>query len=298
MLTESEAQKGDLLRGLGAQIRLLRIAASLTIKELAEKAELSPRFLIQLESGRGNISIAALARIAAVFQRPVQELIPVLPEDESVRSEVWRLVGRLNELQLEDVVKVLSGFPVHHKSRFTALIGVRGSGKSTVGPLLAECLDSEFVEVDSLIERTAGMPLSEIFQMHGEQYYRRLERQVLNRLFSGSKGCVLAAGGSVVTDPATWELVKQRCFTIWLQSTPEEYIKRVRMQGDMRPMRGKPSAMAELRSILALREPLYSESDLIVKTTHKKPAQTVSRIMKVLNSSGVSISEAQANGHR
>ncbi|MGH9765497.1 MAG: helix-turn-helix domain-containing protein, partial [Blastocatellia bacterium] len=81
-------EKTNLLRGLGAQVRAFRMSANLTIKDLAEKAAMSPRFLIQLESGKGNISIAGLSRVAAVLERPLQELLPV-GSDGSVRSEIW-----------------------------------------------------------------------------------------------------------------------------------------------------------------------------------------------------------------
>jgi XRE family aerobic/anaerobic benzoate catabolism transcriptional regulator len=136
------------------------------------------------------------------------------------------------------------------------------------------------VELDSRIEQAAGMSLGEIFMMHGEEYYRRLEREELARLFSQSAGCVLAPGGSIVTDPGSWDLIKHRCYTIWLHATPDEFMRRLRRQGDTRPMRGNPSAMAELKSILSRRQPLYAQADLTIRTTSKSPGSVIAQILK------------------
>ncbi|MGH9764175.1 MAG: shikimate kinase, partial [Blastocatellia bacterium] len=132
------------------------------------------------------------------------------------------------------------------------------------------------------VEQEAGLSLSEIFLMHGEEYYRRLEREALTKLLSTSSGCVLAPGGSVVVDQPTWRLVKQRCFTVWLHATPEEFMKRLRRQGDTRPMRGNFSAMAELKSILARREHIYAEADLTIRTTNKAPTAVIAQIVKTI----------------
>jgi XRE family aerobic/anaerobic benzoate catabolism transcriptional regulator len=124
------------------------------------------------------------------------------------------------------------------------------------------------------------MSLGEIFVLHGEDYYRRLEREELARLFTQSAGCVLAPGGSIVTDPASWDMIRRRCFTIWLHATPDEFMRRLRRQGDTRPMRGNPSAMNELRSILSRRQPYYAQADLTVRTTSKSPGSVIAQIIK------------------
>jgi XRE family aerobic/anaerobic benzoate catabolism transcriptional regulator len=148
--------------------------------------------------------------------------------------------------------------------------------------MLAKRLKTDFIELDVLIEQAAGMSLSEIFMLHGEEYYRRLERQELVRFFGRSPGCVLATGGSIVTDAASWDLIKQRCFTVWLHATPQEFMKRMKRQGDTRPMKGSPSAMHELKAILARRQPLYSEAQLTIRTTGKPPSAVLAQIVKAL----------------
>lgn len=277
---EGESDKAALLRAIGNQVRGLRTSAGLTVREFAERAELSVRFVHQVEAGEGNISIAGLNRIAAALGRTIHDLIPPTGDERSIRFQVWDLVSRSGEGDLRGLKTWLAGRSGQARPRFIALIGLRGSGKSTVGPPLARRLKAEFVELDSRIEQAAGMSLGEIFMMHGEEYYRRLEREELARLFSRSTGCVLAPGGSIVTDPGSWDMIKQRCYTIWLHATPDEFMRRLRRQGDTRPMRGNPSAMAELKSILSRRQPLYSQADLTIRTTSKSPGSVIAQIIK------------------
>ena len=278
-----EPKKALLLAAVGARTRALRLEAGLTVKEFARRAALSPRFVNQLEAGGGNISIAGLARVAAALGHSTHELIPPVGGDHSLPAEIWRLVSDSSSDDLHDLQQWLATRR-GSKSRphFFALIGLRGAGKSTVGPMLARRLKTEFVEVDKLVEKAAGMSLGEIFATHGEAYYLELERESILRLFAGSHGCVLVPGGSVVTDAETWELIKRRCFTVWLHATPEEFMKRMRRQGDLRPMQGRPSAMDELKTLLARREVLYAESDLKIRTTNQSPAAVIGQIVKAI----------------
>lgn len=276
-----EPGKALLLAAMGAHIRALRLGAGLTVKEFAKRAALSPRFVNQLEAGAGNISIAGLARVAAALGRSAHELIPPVDDDHSPAADIWRLVSDASSDELHDLQQWLETRMGSKSSpRFVALIGLRGAGKSTVGPALARRLKTEFVELDKLVEKAAGMSMGEIFATHGEAYYRELERDSILQLFAASRGCVLVPGGSVVTDPETWGLIKRRCFTIWLHATPQEFMRRMRRQGDLRPMQGRPSAMDELKALLARREPLYAESHLKIKTTNKSPTAVIGQIIK------------------
>lgn len=279
-----EQVRDFLLDAVGRRVRALRLEAGMTVRDFAERSELSPRFAHQLEAGEGNISIAGLARVAAALGCSLPELIPPASDDHSLRADVWRLLSDSSDDDLEDLQQWLEqrkgGEP---KARFIALIGLRGAGKSTIGRLLARRLKTEFVELDRLVEEAADMSLGEVFATHGEGYYRRLERESIRQLIGRSGGCVLAPGGSVVSDPESWELVRRRCFTVWLHATPAEFMKRMRRQGDLRPMQGRPSAMDELKALLARREPLYAESRLKIRTTNKTPAAVVALIAKALS---------------
>lgn len=282
-----ERGKAAMLAAVGRRTRALRLEAGMTVREFAKRASLSQRFVNQLESGDGNISIAGLARVAAALGRTPHDLIPPLANDRSPVADLWRFsstASRDDLIALQQWIEART----HHteRSKFVALIGLRGAGKSTVGQSLARRLKSELVEIDKMVEDAAGMTLGEIFTTHGGAYYRDLERESISRLLAGSSGCVLVPGGSVVTDSDTWEMLKRRCFTVWLHATPQEFMNRMRRQGDLRPMQGRPSAMEELKALLLRREPLYAESALKIRTTGKSPSAIVAQILKEISHNG------------
>jgi XRE family aerobic/anaerobic benzoate catabolism transcriptional regulator len=103
--------------------------------------------------------------------------------------------------------------------------------------------------------------------MHGEAYYRRLEREVIAQLLAGERRVVLATGGSIVSDPASYGLLRDRAATVWLRARAEDHWNRVVQQGDSRPMAENPHAFAELRALLAAREPLYATAHHVVDTS-------------------------------
>ena len=158
------------------------------------------------------------------------------------------------------------------------MLGVRGSGKSTIGAELAHKLEVPFHELDALIEDTAGLPAAQIFEIHGEDYFRRLERETLRRFLAEVGPFVLAAGGGLVTEPETFALLREGSRPIWLSARPEDHKRRVLEQGDDRPMAGNPGAMAELRTLLAARRPLYEQADQTVNTSARGVAEAVEAI--------------------
>ena len=266
------------LHALGARVRSLRLAAGRSLQELARLAELSPRFLSELEAGRGNISVARLARIAAALGQPVQTVIPVPTDDVSLRARVWEMVESCNTEDLEQLYAWLSARQRKQFAKSIALVGVRGAGKSTVGKRLAARLGIPFIELDSLIEREAGMSLVEMFTLHGEGYYRRLEREAMEKLLANSPPGVLATGGSLVTHPETWGMVRRQCHTVWLKARAKDHWNRVVAQGDLRPMVNNPAAMEELKALLRAREPLYSQTELVMDTSKHTLEEIVERI--------------------
>jgi XRE family aerobic/anaerobic benzoate catabolism transcriptional regulator len=233
------AHDDRLLETLGRRARALRTDAGLTLKELAARSGLSSRFLVQVESGEGNISVRKLAALAGALGTTPAALL----------SGATR--GGARE----------SALPV------IALLGLRGAGKTTVGRRLARRLRVPFVELDRRVEQAAGLTLAEIFALHGEDYYRRLEREELGRVLAPGRPVVLATGGGIVNSPETYALLRRRAVTVWLRAQPEDHWNRVVQQGDRRPMADNPEAMGELRRLLAARAPLYATADHAVDTS-------------------------------
>ena len=131
------------------------------------------------------------------------------------------------------------------------------------------------------------MPLSEIFAVHGEGFYRRLEGQAVDGLLARGLPVVVATGGGLVSVAETYERLKRGCITVWLKARPEDHLARVAAQGDQRPMDASPDAMAELRQILSARAPLYGEADVEVETTGVPPDEVADCVLQALTQRGV-----------
>jgi XRE family transcriptional regulator, aerobic/anaerobic benzoate catabolism transcriptional regulator len=156
-----------------------------------------------------------------------------------------------------------------------ALIGLRGAGKSTLGARLAQAQGAPFIELDREIERESGTSLGVIFDLYGQSAYRRYERRALEAVIERHDRAVIAAGGSIVSEPATFDLLLSACYTVWLTAAPEEHMSRVMAQGDTRPMADNEAAMEDLRRILAGRHALYAKADATIDTAGKTVEQSL-----------------------
>jgi XRE family transcriptional regulator, aerobic/anaerobic benzoate catabolism transcriptional regulator len=244
-----EEKRAALLHGLGAAVRARRTACGLTLRALAKKAEVSERFLVQLETGEGNISVARLADVAEALDTTGAEL---LAKAGDVRTPPRRIVS---------------------------LLGLRGAGKSTVGALVARELCVPFFELDAMIVAEAGMGLATLFEIHGEAYFRRLERDTLRKVLEQTPLAVVATGGSLVKDRDTFALLKRRTCTVWLKASAKEHWDRVVAQGDVRPMRNRTNAMSELKALLRARKQLYSQAEYVVDTSAAGPEDAVRQVL-------------------
>jgi XRE family aerobic/anaerobic benzoate catabolism transcriptional regulator len=278
------------LRRLGERVREERARRGMTRKILARDSGVSERYLAQLESGRGNISIKLLRRVAGALNLPLVGLLSEAPERHPVLQSILELLGRLAPDRLPEARGLLDAhFAVaDRKARQyrIALIGLRGAGKSTLGSRLAQHLDFPFIELDAEIEKDFGLSLSEIFALSGQSAYRRSERRALDGVLGRHPRFVLAAGGSIVAEPETYEELLARCFTIWIRTSPEEHMGRVIAQGDFRPMADNKEAMADLERILAARTPFYARADAVVETAGQSIEASFRQILKALPAAG------------
>jgi XRE family aerobic/anaerobic benzoate catabolism transcriptional regulator len=242
---EDQAEAAYLGR-LGDRVRAWRATHSMTRKSLALASGVSERYLAQLESGLGNISVLLLRKLAHAMQVPVEALV----REHGAAAREARI----------------------------ALLGLRGAGKSTLGAKLAQALDAPFVELDREVEKEAGAPLGEVFSLYGQEAFRRFERKALARVLKEYPRAVIATGGSLVTDPDAYNLLLDHCTCVWLKATPEEHMQRVMAQGDLRPFKGSTTALEEIRRLLADRSRLYARADAVLDTSQHTLKQSLAEL--------------------
>jgi len=257
----------------------------MTRRILARDSGVSERYLAQLETGQGNASVLLLQRIAAALNLPLTELLQASPEQPAELALIAQFLQRLPAQKLAIVRSQLMRDygPVHSdRMQRIALIGLRGAGKSTLGNRLAKELTVPFIELDREVEREAGTSLSEIFLLYGQAGYRRYERRCLERVVESNERVVIATGGSIVSEPGTYDLLLSTCRTVWLKAQPEEHMARVVAQGDTRPMTGNREAMEDLHRILRGRNALYGRADVTIDTAHKTIEQSLQQLRKAV----------------
>ena len=286
--TKAEVGNGEAayLRLLGDRIREARARRGMTRKILARDSKVSERYLAQFEAGHGNVSIVLLRQIAQAMGLPLVDLVREEPDRPVELTLMIQTLARLSPKELAQARKILAetfGAAVERERRHRiALIGLRGAGKSTLGAMLAKELSVPFIELDREIERESGTSLSEVFDLYGQAAFRRYERRALESVIERHDRAVIATGGSIVSEAATFDLLLSACFTLWLTAAPEEHMARVVAQGDTRPMAGNEEAMEDLRRILAGREALYSKADARVDTAGKTMAQSLRELKKAV----------------
>ncbi len=260
-----------LLERLGKRLRERRDERALSRRELAEISGLSERFLGLLEGGKTNVSVTRLDELARALGTNAAALLDD-PAEEPLKASQRRTI--------------------------VALLGLRGAGKSAIGGRASVRLGIPFVELDNLVAERAGMSLNEIFEMRGAETYRKLEREALEALFSSPKSLIVATGGGLVTEHATYALLRERATTVWLRAKPEDHWNRVVAQGDPRPMAHRTGAMKELRSLLRARRALYEKADFAVDTSKLGLTRSVDRVVKIARDSFASPKESARDARR
>jgi XRE family transcriptional regulator, aerobic/anaerobic benzoate catabolism transcriptional regulator len=268
----SAEDKNPFLVGLGERVRALRSRRGMTRKAVAHAAEVSERHLANLEYGIGNASILVLLQVAGALQCSLAELLG----DVTTSSPEWLLIRELLERRDEATLRRVrvavgellgTGGGNAARSPRVALVGLRGAGKSTLGQRLADDLGFPFVELSREIEKFAGCSVAEIQALYGQNAYRRYERRALEEAIQIYPEAVIATPGGIVSDAATFNLLLAHCTTVWLQADPEDHMKRVTAQGDLRPMAASKEAMDDLKGILAGRAAFYSKAEFRLDTS-------------------------------
>ncbi len=261
----SDAAKENLAAPLGARLRTLRAVRGMSRRILARDSAVSERYLAELENGRANPSIGVLARIGAAIGVDMAAFFPPRSSDAAAAAALLERLGSEDRAAARALLERHFGHAADKAER-VALIGLRGAGKTTLGCLLAERLGWPFVELTQEIETGYGADVAEILALSGQPGLRRQEQRALGRLVDEGQRMVIATPGGIVADAATLDLLLARTHTVWLTASPEEHMARVAAQGDRRPMAENPEAMADLRAILAARNPDYARADARLDT--------------------------------
>ena len=242
----------ELLRTLGDRVRTLRLQRCWTLRDMARESGVSSRFLVQLESGRGNISVRRLADIAAALNTsPAALLAPT----GTARS---RLSSPSSDFEAPARRPWDAAWQGGLDARSSSSIGALKNRRISASPRSSPCT--------------------------ARSYYRRLESDVLQQVLLEQQPIILATGGGLVTSPETYHLLRTSAVTIWLRARPEDHWNRVVRQGDRRPMTDHPQAMADLRALLAAREPLYASASIVIDTSSKPITKVVEAVERAVHS--------------
>jgi len=271
-LSGVKSEQDTLLGHLARRVRTLRAQRGMTRKQLAEQSGVSVPYLARVEGGEGNVSVALLHKLSVALNVPMQDF---LSDTTAQNADLTMLVQFLKQqspatlARLRQQLISTPGFSGMGHGERIALIGLRGAGKSTLGALLAAQLDVPFVELDKLIEEEAGIAIGEVITLYGQAGMRRLERRCIERIIDTHPRVVLAPGGSIVAEAATYELLLRTFFTVWLKAQPEVHFARVMEQNDARIATTalQREALEHIHRMLDARESLYRLTNATLDTS-------------------------------
>lgn len=282
-LSMDQRTESELSIIVGQRVRKARERKGIPRRVLSEKSGVSPRYLAQLEAGAGNISIGLLQKIATALDHRIEWLVG---QDDPWSSEVirvsdlYRSASREQKAQIKSILQPESAEVL--RANRICLIGLRGAGKSTLGALAGEKLQTPFIELNKEIREQSGMPLDDLMSFYGLEGYRTLESQALENVISKHETVILEVAGGIVASPETFNVLLKSFHTIWIKTSPHEHMERVKAQGDERPMSGNPEAMAQLKSLLSSREALYQQAHVHLSTSDKKVEQSTKELVDLI----------------
>ncbi len=274
----------ELLLRVGSRVREAREKKGIPRRLLSEISGVSPRYLAQLEMGKGNISIGLLHRVAVALECHIDWLLRDETAVVTQAEDVASLFLNADEVTREIVLNALAGQSnATQRAERICLIGLRGAGKSTLGARVAAKLNVPFLELNKEIEERGGMPVSEIMALYGQEGYRRLESDALDSVVGNNDRVVLAVAGGVVAESETFANLLENFHTIWLKASPQDHMDRVRAQGDERPMAGNPEAMQQLKLILQSREASYARAQAQLDTSDTAEDISLSQLLDIIS---------------
>ena len=165
--------------------------------------------------------------------------------------------------------------------RSVVLVGMMGVGKTSIGKRLAARLGCEFVDADEEIETAAGMSIAEIFEKFGEAYFRDGERRVVARLIEGEPKIIATGGGAFVND-ATRALIREKALSIWLDADIQILADRVSRRNNRPLLKGRDPVQV-LTELGRVRNPLYAEANIHIRSDASPHARTVENILKAIS---------------
>ncbi len=283
----TERMVDELIHTVGERVRKARELKGLPRRVVSEVSGVSPRYLAQLEAGEGNISIGLLKRVALALDHRIEWLVG---DEDPWTSEALRVADLYRSAPAAIRARVLEALtpepPEGLRANRICLIGLRGAGKSTLGAMAGQALRIPFVELNREIEDHSGMPVNEVLALYGQEGYRKLEAQAIDRVIATYDTLILAVAGGIVGEPETYAMLLKHFHTIWLTATADEHMARVRAQGDTRPMAGNPEAMEQLKSILKSREALYERAEAKIDTSGQALQQSLEDLVALIRERG------------
>ncbi|MEP3629557.1 MAG: helix-turn-helix transcriptional regulator [Hyphomicrobiales bacterium] len=279
---QPEINTSEFIAKVGERVRRARKMRGISRRILSERSGISQRYLAQLELGSGNISIALLLKVAVGLGEPIESFI-VDHENTDDAHHAITLFKKADDQTKAQVLAILDPEAARqHRHKRIALIGLRGAGKSTLGAIAGERLQTQFMELNDEIERSNGMSVNETIELYGQEGYRLLERQAIEKIATAKEQIILAVAGGIVSEPETFNYLLRHYHTIWIKAAPEEHMDRVRAQGDERPMAGNPEAFQQLRQILTSREAHYQRASTVVDTTRTSLEMSTQALLSMI----------------
>ncbi len=268
-------------------VRGQRAQRGMTRKVLSQHSGISERYLAQVETGKANMSVSLLWRLAEAMNVGLSDILPFSGNAAIPLEPLQKLLEGLAPEQQQQAYELLQqqfagGHNGHDQShgRGIALIGLRGAGKSTLGRMLADTLGIPFVRLSDVIEQLGGFDLQELLTLFGQKAYRKLEREALDYVRENYERVVLEIGGSLVSEKETYSYVRRHFYTVWIKAMPEEHMNRVMAQGDLRPMAASQKAMDDLKLILTEREPYYRAANVLLNTSGRTVDECVAELVR------------------